>query len=507
MAFDAPTHLITCAQCGQRMRIPPATTARYFRCVKCGALIDTGASEEVIPEPPAGETQETKPAEVKGPDSLTQLLIGAGLVSSGQITEAMEVRERRGGKLFDILIRQGHLKKEALHNLLSRQPGAAGISLAHFTLGRDMIAVLPREMVVRNFAVPIDKLGKLLTVAMVCPLDMDAISEIQEATGLRVKPMLCSHDDFQAMLQKYFRQSSESEEEQRGVRAPAGDSSAAVSGSEASEGAKAPESAPQSREIPGTEELRQRLHELQRLEIGARVAAQITALVGTGGESLRQMTAAAASSPPLAATLMATANSGAYGMPGLVDSLPMAMALLGEHGVNLVASNMRQCDSAMERHLAVLSRHCRKVGGVASLLAGATGACAPSVAQSAGWLHAVGSFALALCEPEEYRKIDRRLVGFSRETAERQVFGLGHAEAGALLLARWQIPAVIQESVRNYTNYGVGGEAGAALLAVAVASVGVEGEYDGNFEPDILAAMDRLGLSEEAVHDAVSKTA
>lgn len=483
------------------MRIPPATTARYFRCVKCGVLIDTGAHEEPVPEPHTGEPQETKPPETKGTDPLVQLLTAAGLVSREHVAEAREILEKSGGKLFDILIRQGHLKKEALHSLLSRQPGAAGISLAHFTLGREMVSVLPQEMVVRNFAIPIDRLGKLLTVAMVCPLDMEAISEIQETTGLRVKPMLCSHDDFQAMLQKHYRVAETGD-----MGGPAAPTGAAKAAGEAAGGPPPSGRPPLHRDPIPVEELRQRVRETQRLEVGAKTAAQITALVGTGGDSLRLMADVAAASPPLAATLLATANSAAYGMPGMVDSLPMAMALLGEHGVNLIASNMRQCDSAMERHLALAARHARKVGNVASALAGRCGVCAPGTAQAAGLLYAAGSFALAVNEPEEYRKLDRHLVGAGRNVAEKQVFGLGHAEAGGLLLVRWGIPAPLHESVRHYADPDKTGEFGdiARLLAVTIACVNAEGAYEEEPEPEILALMDRLGLTEETVRGAVS---
>ena len=146
---------------------------------------------------------------------------------------------------------------------------------------------------------------------------------------------------------------------------------------------------------------------------------------------------------------------------------------------------------------------------MAALLAEASGKSVPSIIQCAGYLHAVGSFALAALDPEESRKIDRRLVGTSRNLAEQQVFGVGHDEVGARLLQLWNVPHIITECVRYYTHPEDAGDFQdmACLLLAASSSVGPDGAFNEEISDAGLDALYNLGLSAEQAQEAVAGTA
>jgi len=503
------------------MRVPQVATARFFKCPKCGGLIpasDTGhpdAMEE------GGGGDQSPGAKVSDP--LMQLFRQSGKVAPEHVEEALAVKTAQGGKLYEILIRLGHLKAEDLHSLLSRQPGIAAVHLANIAMDRDMVNLLPHEIALRNFAFPIDRLGKLMTAAMVCPLDMEAIAEIQNHTGLSVKPVLCSLDDFYQVVEKYYHikrnpdgvtgVSSASGSAKAAAGAPAAPAQAPPAQGEkaapAKEAAAREEAAPPPAPVEAPPSIADRMEQLDQLEISPRVATQISSLVGYGREGLRKMSELAPWSPPLVATLLSAANSAAYGMPGMVDNLALATALLGDQGVGLLCSNMREANPQTEKQMAIVARHSRQTGNVAALLAAASERSVPSIVQSAGYLHSLGSFALAILEPEESKKIDRRLVGASRTLAEQQVFGVGGDELGARLLVLWRIPPIISECVRLYTHPEEAGDYQdmACLLLAASLSVGPDGAFNEDISDAGLNALYSLGLSAEQAQTAVAETA
>ena len=479
------------------MRVLSSATARVYKCVKCGALVEDAAAAP--PPPTTAETEgvkKTVPADTADPFAM--LLREAGLATAEQIAEAQRIQEESGGKLFDILIRNGHLNRDDLHSLMSRQGGVASLSLAFFTLDRELTNILPRDVVVQHFVLPIDKLGRLLTVAMVCPTDMEAIAEIQKVTKLRVKPMLCTYDDFLGVVQKYYRAS--------GGSTPESERAALLEEDKKSPARAVEQQARESFAAAVSMALMQRVDKVDRLEIGPDVPARVAALVGVGNDGLAKLVSVLGGSPPLAVTALWTVNTSAYGIQERVDNLPMAVALLGDQGINLLASNARRMTPVMDKHLSVLTRHARRVGEAAALLAKATGRGIPNVAQCAGALYPIGSFVLAVLDPAEYMKIDPVLVGRARVEAERDVFGAGHEEVGGRLLGRWHMPTSIFEAVRCYIDPYDAGDCYdlAALLQVAVASITAEGVLDSEGLKGVADTMESLGLDATGVQAALA---
>ena len=120
------------------------------------------------------------------------------------LDEALQVQRNNGGKVVEVLVSLGHLKIDDFINFLSRQPGIASIDLVHYQIPRTITELIPKELAVKHEVFPIVKMGKLLTIGMACPLDSATIAHIEEATGLRVKPILCSQHDIRIAIKNYY---------------------------------------------------------------------------------------------------------------------------------------------------------------------------------------------------------------------------------------------------------------------------------------------------------------
>lgn len=142
---------------------------------------------------------------------LGDLLLEEKLITLEQLAEALKIQSEEGGFLGRILVEKGFIKQEAVSSCLAKQCKIPHINLVEYDISPEVIHLVPEEICRRRYLLPIDKLGRILTVAMVDPLDTDALEEVKNyCTDLRIKPILCSWDDLNRAFEKAFRKSKQS---------------------------------------------------------------------------------------------------------------------------------------------------------------------------------------------------------------------------------------------------------------------------------------------------------
>lgn len=147
-----------------------------------------------------------------GPDNrrlLGEMLVSEGIVTQKQFDEALRKKEKDGGFVGQILVELGHIKQNELISFLVKQCKIPHISLADYQISNELLSLVPEEVCLKHGLLPIDKLGKILTVAMVDPLDAEALEAVRKACpDLRIKPILCDWNHFSPACQRLFDRSS-----------------------------------------------------------------------------------------------------------------------------------------------------------------------------------------------------------------------------------------------------------------------------------------------------------
>lgn len=135
---------------------------------------------------------------------LGTLLKESGLVSSAQIDEALRMQVGGNRRLGYILISMGAISEEQLLTVLSRQMEAPVITLAD-QVAAEVRRVLPRYLCQKYNVVPVSRgEGNILHVAMVDPSDAAAIADIEDYTGMEVRPMLARATDISAAINRFI---------------------------------------------------------------------------------------------------------------------------------------------------------------------------------------------------------------------------------------------------------------------------------------------------------------
>lgn len=488
MSSDATMMLLVCA-CGQKMKVSTSSFGKTVRCVKCGErlAVTQDNTRQIATDPvaagagatPAGAPREGTSAQpsraASGSDSTDQpgpigaLLIRHGLITEAQLEEALAAQRERGGKTLELLIELGHLDKTELHAFFSKQPGVASIDLGNYEISSELVALIPKEFALDRVILPIDKLGKLLTVGMVCPIDTVTIKAVEGMTGLRVKAMLCKLDDIHAAVKKYYRDPDTE------------DTHASL------------ESFGLAKRALKTEDVSPKLAQLDALPASARTLERLKD--GGGDLAMTEVAKIVGMDPPFTASILSLANSSAYGFPGRVDTLGVALLLVGVPGVReLTSAAETAAQSAASSQMDLGALEMKSVFCARAAQAIAKVGCpekAPT-AYVAGLLHEIGRYALANMLPDRYAKVDAKLSGAALLKAERQAFNLTHPEAGYSAASRWRLPATLLEPIRRHHEPEKATEAKEIVAVVALASNMAEAALSGVEGSDPFAGSDAL---------------
>ncbi|GMV92271.1 MAG: hypothetical protein AMXMBFR82_20490 [Candidatus Hydrogenedentota bacterium] len=386
-----------------------------------------------------------------------ELLVDAGLIHREQLQEGLNTQAAKGGKIVETLIALGYLDAEAFVGFLARQPGVASIDLSKYEIPRQLIELIPREMAVEHEIFPIDKLGRLLTVGMVCPLDSATVQKIEERTGLRVKPLLCAPSDIRSAIERYYP--------------------------EPAPGQEAPSVTPAGVEVPDATGIRASI----RLTNVANLIRQIDTLPALPEtvrrvqeatldplSSVRDVADIIVLDPPIAAKVLSVANSAAYGFPQRVDDVGLAVSLLGlreTYAIVLSAAVVNVFDKSKVfdyRAFWVESMCC---AAATRIIAKASGRKRQIGVFSGGLLHDIGRLALSEVASDLYGKVDQSLDGEELIANEEEILGLSHTEAGHLLAAHWGLPIEIAEPIRFHHRPELAVDAKENVAIVAIANL------------------------------------
>lgn len=323
----------------------------------------------------------------------------------------------------------GHLDSSTFHTLMAKEEGIASIELENYSVPDDVISILPENLVRQYFVIPVDKLGKLLTLAMVCPHNHSVIQEAENITGLRVKSMLCTYEAMQETIKK---------------KMPFSD----VDGDDSiTEGLAKEYSEPLSRKIIA--------RRIFRIHTIPPAVAEFYQLQDVQTDDLAQLTRLAADNPVLLGRALQIANSTAYGFSGSVTTVAHAAALLGSetlHG----AMQSKEAIDYKKRHKAYdVGAHLKRArfcAIAAQVIAKELGSDNSDTAYSLGLLFEIGRLVLLRALPNSYPVATQNLLGRDLHAMESRLYQFPYTEAGYYILRKWNIPHAILEPIRSQVS-------------------------------------------------------
>ena len=157
--------------------------------------------------------------------------------------------------------------------------------------------------------------------------------------------------------------------------------------------------------------------------------------------------------PPVAARVLGVANSAAYGFPNKVDSVILAVGLMGvreTYSIVLSAAVLNLFDKTRQFNYQEYWEEAMNCAAAARIIADLKGSKRRDCLFTAGLLHDIGRIALLETAPKLYVKISHALSGEELVRAEEEIVGLSHTEAGYELAQSWGLPSEIAQAIRYH---------------------------------------------------------
>jgi type IV pilus assembly protein PilB len=158
----------------------------------------TGAPDVAAPPAPALRRQ------ARNSVALGEVLLGRSLITEDHLQAAIEQQRTSGRRLGQVLIDLGFTTADAVLGALSIQLGVPATRLNGFTVSRAAVAALPEKVARRHLAVPLQKMGVMLQVAIASPNDLTALDDLRFASGCQIQTFVALEDEIAAAIERFY---------------------------------------------------------------------------------------------------------------------------------------------------------------------------------------------------------------------------------------------------------------------------------------------------------------
>ena len=163
---------------------------------------------------------------------LGQLLLDAGCVTAAQLREALARQQETRQPLGQILCERQVISEETLLKFLGQQYGLATVHPFPSDVAPQLANCVPQAWARQHVAVPLNQVGRRLTVALADPANLHVLDEVRFRTGLQVIPVVALESDIRQCLQALYQGQGDSRHD--GSSASANTYDAAASARDAS---------------------------------------------------------------------------------------------------------------------------------------------------------------------------------------------------------------------------------------------------------------------------------
>ena len=107
------------------------------------------------------------------------LLVKNQVIDSMSLNEAVRKMKEKGGSLLNTLTAMGMLKDDDLSDFLSKYYRVPAVNMQEMDLDQEVVSLIPEELAKKYKAIPVNRTGRTLVVAMADPTNIQAIEEIE----------------------------------------------------------------------------------------------------------------------------------------------------------------------------------------------------------------------------------------------------------------------------------------------------------------------------------------
>ena len=136
---------------------------------------------------------------------LGELLVERGIINHEQLAISIQYQKDNGGLLGEVLVELKFATEKDIAQALTCQYGFPYLPLSSYEIDPEVLGAVP-EHVCRQFClIPIDKIGKSLTITMSNPLNIQAVEDVEVITGCSIQTFVSTATEIKQAIDKYYK--------------------------------------------------------------------------------------------------------------------------------------------------------------------------------------------------------------------------------------------------------------------------------------------------------------
>ena len=135
---------------------------------------------------------------------ISEIFVERGILTRAELDHVLSSREDTTEPLGDLLVRMNRISVKDRLRCEAVAMAMPFVDLTQVEIDPECSRIIPHTLAMRLLAVPIERTEMATSVAMVNPLDLTAIDELAETTGLEIDPYLCAEEDIRDAIFRSF---------------------------------------------------------------------------------------------------------------------------------------------------------------------------------------------------------------------------------------------------------------------------------------------------------------
>jgi type IV pilus assembly protein PilB len=160
---------------------------------------------EPAPLPLVPDIAATAP-EIKKPLRIGEKLIQMGLISKDQLEVALREQAKSKKLLGNVLVSMNFITESALGEVLAETTGTERFDPKTTMIDPALVALVPREVAVRNKVLPVQQVGSSIKIAMADVFNVLAIDQVRRHLDKTAKivPIYATETELNEMIERYY---------------------------------------------------------------------------------------------------------------------------------------------------------------------------------------------------------------------------------------------------------------------------------------------------------------
>ena len=139
---------------------------------------------------------------------LGELLVERGIINREQLNIAIEHQKSHGGLMGEILVDLKFATEKDIAQAITCQYGFPYLPLANYEIDQEVVSSVPENICRKFCIIPIDKIGKSLTLAMANPLNIQAFEDIELLTDCSIQAFVSTSNDIKQAIDRFYKKTS-----------------------------------------------------------------------------------------------------------------------------------------------------------------------------------------------------------------------------------------------------------------------------------------------------------